>query len=120
MDFGHDERFVWIFARPLTIGGALLSSVVASTSAGRYPLCHWGVLVTGVSRNLIRDLPVGTRDTTDLELGKMWELQPRSGENTVVIRPFNASILSEEWRHHSAQYVGATTLTDEQINIEGT
>lgn len=115
----HDGRSVWIFARPLTMGGALFSPFAGSTSAGRYPLCHWGVLVTEALTDF-ENLTPGTQSSTDLELGTMWELQPVNGQNTVTCRSFNSFLLYDEWRHYSAKRIGATRMTDEQINAEGT
>jgi len=118
-DVSHDERFIWIFTRPLTIGPELFLPLIASSSRGRHALCHWGVLVTDTSRDL-KDLRMIINDIQDLELGTMWELLPTpTGHNQVHRNRFNISMVSGEWRDFSVEYAGTTTLTDEQISNEG-
>ena len=98
---------------------------MTSTSHGKFPLCHWGVLVTELS---IVDMKVlilcnGQRwsGLEDTELGVMWELN-RTVENlnTVhVYRPFKKSTIRECWNTFSARYMGATEMANERIQLEG-
>jgi len=68
---------------------------------------------------LQRNNRYSNRDT--LTLGWMFELfRDEYGENNVqIMREFNLEALKEHWPTFSAQYVGFTEMTCEQIKLEG-
>jgi hypothetical protein len=120
----RNAQYVWILARPLSA-----SSVFPPfewTSHGKYPLCHWGVLVSSLSVVDVKALLFAmrqTRHTTeDSEIGIMWELEHRVGQlNTVnVTRPFTVSCARKFWNTFNAECVGETTYSRAAIQNEGT
>ena len=116
----HAERYVWIFARPLTIGGALLSPLLASTSEGNYLLCHWGVLVTE-SSSTFHDVNLEAQDSIEREpLTASWELTPlENGANQVTFQEFSQSNAPERLKQCTREYMGPTRLTNQRISDEG-
>ena len=121
---GTVERSVWVFARPIQFATILGFQFV---SHGTYPFCHWGVLVTPLNFGTIKALLTETTQSTSTEdedhiLGDMWRLSRREeNDNPVdVIRPFKLSNAREEWNLFSAECVGMTTKTDQEIEKEGT
>src|SRR5579859_1554237 len=116
----HAERCVWIFARPLTVGGALLSPFLASTSDGNYPLCHWGVLVTE-SSSTFYDVNLEAQHSIEREpLTALWELIPfNNGANQVRFQQFSEANAPEGLKKFSIAYMGRTRLTNQRISYEG-
>ena len=110
-------RSVWLFARPLSWADFIIA--LQWVSDGKYPLCHWGVLVThlDITDEFMRRTP---SPTEALDLGIMYELRRNDiNQNTVnIIRPFSTA--SAEWRLFSAKYIGTTEMAHEQIEVEGT
>jgi hypothetical protein len=125
-DLGR-TRSVWVFARPLSF--ARLFSLFEYASYGKFPLSHWGVLVTRRQMNDLKTVLVngGTtrlqeRAATDGdELGIMWELNRIEGDvNTVnVTRPFTLALLKSDWTRFSAMYLGSTDKYDIEIQNHG-
>src|SRR5438046_1365573 len=118
------ERSVWIFARPIRFATILGFQFV---SHGTYPFCHWGVLVTPLNFDTMKVLLTEPTQSTsgedeDYILGDMWRLSLREeNENPVdVIRPFKLSNAREQWNLFSAECVGKTKKTDEEIEKDGT
>jgi hypothetical protein len=116
-------NYIWLFTRPLS--GAILFPPLASSSEGKPHLRHWGVLCTRMTMAdtnapLQRTIHYSNRDT--LSLGWMFELfQDEYSKNNVnIMREFNLEALKEHWPTFSAQYVGITEMTCEQIKFEGT
>src|SRR5271155_1658919 len=114
---------VWLFARPLSWADFIIA--LQWVSDGKYPLCHWGVLVThlDITANdefMRRGPHISTSEVFDL--GIMYELRRNDiNQNTVnVIRPFSTKSLEAEWRLFSAKYIGTTETHHDQIELEGT
>jgi len=113
---------VWLFARPLS--WAQFISVLQWVSDGKYPLCHWGVLVTPLDILSINSILLQTRANSDddtVELGNMYELV-RDGHNmnsVNVERPFSLKSLNTNWQLFSAKYIETTHMTHEEIELEG-
>jgi hypothetical protein len=114
-------RSVWLFARPLSWADFIIA--LQWVSDGKYPLCHWGVLVTHLditaNDEFMRRTP-HISPTEALDLGIMYELRRNDiNQNTVnIIHPFSAA--SAEWRLFSAKYIGRTEMVHEEIEVEGT
>jgi hypothetical protein len=116
---GETSRGVWIFARPLQFGTIFGSQFV---NHGKYPFCHWGVLVTSLdfstAQQILKEID-SERD--ELGLGTMWEiLRDEEGSNRIDATDFSVSDAKEQWSMFSAEYLGATGLTDKQMHNEGT
>jgi len=114
-------RSVWLFARPLSWADFIVA--LQWVSDGKYPLCHWGVLVTHLDITANDEFMRRTPDispTQALDLGIMYELRRNDiNQNTVnIIRPFSTA--SAEWRLFSAKYIGTTEMVHEEIEVEGT
>jgi hypothetical protein len=115
-------RSVWIFARPLRFATILGSQFV---SHGKYPFCHWGVLITELDfdtvKQLLTDIDQCTPGVEDINVGDMWELfrgdDDKNGIN--VTRPFRASDVLETWSIFSAEKVGETVLNDDEVQAKG-
>lgn len=116
------KRSVWIFARPLQFATVFGSHFV---SHGKYPFCHWGVLITDLEFDAVKQILISTECTTALEddviLGDMWELFHRENDTNEidVVRPFKASHIREDWDLFSSEKLGETFATDEEIQAEG-
>lgn len=69
---------------------------------------------------LQRSTHYSNRDT--LTLGWMFELfRDQDDKNNVqILHEFNLEALKEQWPTFSAQFVGITEMTCEQIKLEGT
>jgi hypothetical protein len=114
-------RSVWLFARPLSWADFIIA--LQWVSDGKYPLCHWGVLVTHLDITANDEFMRRTPDissTEALDLGIMYELRRNDiNQNTVnIIRPFSTA--ASEWRVFSAKYIGTTEMVHEEIEVEGT
>jgi hypothetical protein len=115
-------RNVWIFARPLS--GTRFFPVMAKSSAGKFHLCHWGILVSEATVMDVRAIALGGMknwtSTENVILGTMYELERLGDKNTVHIsRSFGTLKMNEEWRTVSAEYVGDTTMSALEISVEG-
>ena len=115
---------VWIFARPLSFARKFVP--FQFTSNGKYHLCHWGVLVSSLPVEEMKNILVeggktSTLQSFDYELGQMWELNRiERNTNTVnVTRPFKVSHIQADWRPFSAEYLGETPLGRAQIQHIG-
>lgn len=118
-------RSVWLFARPLSL--ANLFSPLGLTSAGKYHLCHWGVLVTPLSARELRSILIKLNKLAeecpqfDGSMGTMWELNRVEGTVNTVNKTtsFSPSLVRKEWKLLSACSAGETTMTDEEIQVQG-
>ena len=118
----ENARFVWIFARPLQFATIFGSQFV---SHGKYPFCHWGILVTSLdfiaAQKFLTEIETREAECEDTILGDMWELfRGEDNTNTIdVTRAFKLSNVKEEWSVFSAEPLGTTMMTDEEIQNEG-
>lgn len=114
---------VWLFARPLSWADFIIA--LQWVSDGKYPLCHWGVLITHLDITANDEFMRRTQhisSTEVLDFGIMYELRRNDiNQNTLnVIHPFSTASLQTEWRLFSAKYIGTTEIMHEQIELEGT
>jgi len=116
-------KSVWLFARPLSWADFIIA--LQWVSDGKYPLCHWAVLVThmDITANdefMRRDLAQAS-SSGNTDWGIMYELRRNDiNQNTVnIIRPFSPAALQAEWRLFSAKYIGTTEMSHDQIELEG-
>src|SRR5579859_3655697 len=114
-----NSRGVWIFARPLQFGTVFGSQFV---NHGKYPFCHWGVLVTsldfGSAHEKLKEID-NERDS--LVLGTMREVvRDEDGNNRIEAREFSVLDAKEQWSMFSAEFWGSTHLSNEQMQIECT
>src|SRR5947207_6055948 len=114
-------RSVYVIARPLHIGGHL-----SFLSDGKFPLCHWGLLVTKVKRtemcNRMRSLENVAHGVSDIKpWGTMFELQRDShNKNTHnVIYNFEGEEWYIEWKHILMAFIGTTNFSDNRLTKEG-
>ena len=113
-----EDNSVWLLARPLS--HALRIPVLAASSAGKFPLSHWGILVTDLS---LEDISMTLRDigfsmaTEHQPLGNLFELnQCPNGTNTLnTTSPFRQKDLRAHWPMASFKYVGKTLDSKTQI-----
>lgn len=109
---------VWLFARPLS--WANIIPALQFVSDGKFPLCHWGVLVT--ERLLeVDNVLVHRAVAPGEELGIMYELhRDDSNLNTVHIsRPFSSTNLQGEWSSFTAKLIGTTGMSVRDIENHG-
>ena len=111
---------VWLLARPLSWADWII--LIQWVSDGKYPLCHWGVLVTPIDVTEENAFIQKLADSADTDIfGTVYELfRDASNQNSVNIkRPFTDAILRAEWPTFSAKYLGTTEMSYEQIENEG-
>jgi len=115
------RRSVWIFARPLS--ASTLFPSFTWTSHGRLPLCHWGVLVSPLENHGLRDVMLtgSVQSQEDPVLGTMWELHriERTVHTVHRIRPFKLSTLRVQWAMFWPEWIGMTSLNDQEIQTGG-
>jgi hypothetical protein len=115
-----DEIFsnVWLLARPLLCTSFI--PPLTSLSDGKYPLCHWAVLITNLSVDYIQQHFENRYSSGGQSLGTLYELQRAdSHQYSVNIIPFPASALRSEWRRVSNQWLGVTTKSNDEISVAG-
>jgi len=116
------SKSVWIFARPLRFATILGSQCVPH---GKYPFCHWGVLVTeldfGTVKRLLTEVDQCLAPSDDVIVGDMWELFRRENDGNVinVTRSYKSSEILETWNAFSAEKVGETEMSGVQIQESG-
>jgi hypothetical protein len=115
----HEGRYVYIVGRPLSIATALR---VSFFSEGRFPLCHWGTLVTPLDLNVIvKRLGGFNIQPTTTSLGTLFELvRDRNKNDWRMIPDFGEDDeLRTDWSVMSVAYIGRTKLSDEVIASKG-
>jgi hypothetical protein len=113
------KRSVYIVARPTTIAGHL-----SSLSQGKFPLCHWGLLITAHTETELKTrclmLNFADIDTSALERwGTLFELIRTENGNKPQITEFGPGDLLREWGHACIAYVGKTKSSDYNLSMEG-
>jgi len=117
-----NEKSVWILARP--VSGANWFPMLAKSSAGKFHLCHWAVLVSNLLIEEIKDGFMRKRrsrfSNSKCNLGTLYELQRIGDQNTVNISlSFGIAQLDTDWLTVSAEYVGMTPMTNHEISVQG-
>lgn len=113
------ERSVWLIARPIQFATIFGFQFV---SHGKYPFCHWAVLVTSLDFETIKAaLTDSATEKDDIQLGDLWRISPRDDGKCPLdnIRPFCVSNAKDEWSVFSAEYIGKTSKSDNEIGYEG-
>jgi hypothetical protein len=113
---------VWIFTRPLSHARTFPSLI--KTSNERHYLCHWGMLVSEMSLLDAKAILTRTREycaIDNTELGTMYDLfrDDDDRNNVHICREFSVVNLRQEWKWFSAQYVGHTDMTADELKNEG-
>jgi len=115
------RRSVYIIARPLRAAGPL-----APFSDGKFPVCHWGLLVTSCSRNEIASHWLKYRETGEPSFlppwGTMIELRRHPDNTTTYNVNANFSMCDwyTEWGFNiSIMYVGETRESDTSLASQG-
>jgi hypothetical protein len=114
------ERSVWLIARPIRFATIFGFQFV---SHGTYPFCHWAVLVTSLDFEAIKSALTDTSaEKDDIQLGSLWRISRREDGTCPLdnIRPFCVSNAKDEWNVFSAEYIGKTLKSDDEIEYEGT
>ncbi len=127
-------RHIYVLARPIQAAG-----IFSILSQGKFPLCHWGVLLSEL-RNLERGdyspfpsfsggyLSTSTSSVdlasrvTPLKWGSLFELQrdPLTNQNKAhVVYDFGHTDLHYDWKFLSLRKIGATAYHDDEIVARG-
>jgi len=110
---------VWLLARPL---GPALQIGVADFLAGKYPLSHWGVLVTHLPTKEVGSLISHSSPSPNstVVLGDLYEVfqEPGRMKSANITSPFGIKHLTG-WPRLSMKYVGITTSTRDEIERKG-
>lgn len=122
-------RHVYVLARPLKVAG-----VFSFLSHGKFPLCHWGVLLSELEylekrANVfleffgeVRTSPGFLTEHTHKVWGSLFDLyrDPITHKNKPhVVYNFGHSELHREWRVLALRKVGTTMFQDGQIYEKG-
>ena len=116
------SKNVWIFAKPLSGASVIPTFITALISRGKFPLCHWGVLITHLTSVDVERLEFRTGELGqgDDSFGVLWELnRAPDDKNTVNVQPFTLLTLKNQWIKFSAKYIGTTTMNHDEIQREG-
>jgi hypothetical protein len=110
------KRSVYIIARPTTVAGAL-----SSLSQGKFPLCHWGLLVTRHSESELKTQCLLLNIDDNLESwGTLFELIRTEKGNKPQIKDFGPTELLSQWGYACIAYVGKTKSSDYALSAHGT
>lgn len=112
-----DVCYVWLLARILEWRW------LGVFSQGRFPLCHWAVLITNLPEAQVSDFLNSNkgRSENDVKLGRLYQIS-RTRDNQIELRISNPFLLSElrsEWTRPSSSLVGKTDMTHDQIDFLG-
>lgn len=113
------KRSVFVVARPLKVAGPL-----SFASEGKFPLCHWGLLISEADPTNITSRWETYCKTKDLSSrpprGTLFELVRLGQRNTHNKREdFGLEVWDAEWGNISIQHVGKTALTDRELAEQG-
>jgi hypothetical protein len=114
------ERSVWLIARPIRFATIFGFQYV---SHGNYPFCHWAILVTSLAFEDIKStLTDASAEREDIQLGDLWRISRCEDGKCALdnIRPFYVSNAKDDWSVFSAEYIGKTSMSDDEIEYEGT
>lgn len=123
MDNSQTSRGVWVLARPLSWSLRLLP-LPSQTSDGVFPLCHWGILVTHLPEQMVKDIVADSRAKRGygaVNLGQLLELNRIEHRSTLnLTEEFSSASFGHAWSVVSAQYVGETRMQKAEIWAEDT
>src|SRR5438045_8473980 len=110
---------VWLLARPLS--HTSLIPPLASLSDGKYPLCHWGALITELSVNDIEEHFENRYGSPERNMGTLYALHRAENQYSAnILPPFLPSNLQAEWRRISTTWLTVTTKSSEASSTSGT
>jgi hypothetical protein len=100
-------RSVYILARPIKKAGQL-----GFLSEGKFPLCHWGLLVSPYNQREMQDhIRQGTQSW-----GTIFEISlSLRGTHIPNIHTYSARTFSGDWQYACIAYVGETYLPNYRI-----
>ena len=123
-------RHVYVLARPIKVAG-----VFSVLSHGKFPLCHWGVLLSeledlatmwccfpGDGQPRPRPENVHGMETTPKVWGSLFELyrDPTTNQNKPhVVYNFGHSELHREWQFLALFKVGTAKIRDDELYEKG-
>jgi serine/threonine protein kinase len=109
-----EDQKIWLLVRPW-------NAVISSATTGNYPLYHWAVLITSYSSERIQGmLRAGETVDGDEALGTISELNcQHCVKEGFPFRRIIVSTFRREWSLFSAQYVGTTAMTNDDIQAKG-
>ena len=113
------RRFVYVVARPIK-----KARNASSLSEGKFPLCHWGLLVSPYNpRELQQCIQYRAEDCTRERAawGKLFEIFDDRGIIRLrVVEHFGRrQTLMPDWGYVCIMHLGRTRLKDEDINQYG-
>jgi hypothetical protein len=108
-------RFVWLCARPILRVFHYVPGI-----GKRMAFRHWGILVSKFPPDEMKTI-LQQQPKADTILGPLWELVRRSDDAATVsiTECFSTAKIAADWSPLSAQLIGWTVKTDEEISAEG-
>ena len=118
-------HFVWILGR--LFSAAPSPPLVESSTAQKFPLCDWAVLVTDLGIVDLRVISerswtrVGGGGLSAIELGTLYEVQRTGGGGLSlhICQPFCTSHLREKWTTFPLEFMSTTIMSAGEIYAEG-
>jgi DUF1009 family protein len=115
-------RSVWVLARPLSVALSF-PLILADSSAGKYSMNHWAVMITELKKNNVTQIFHCRRSDIDIvKLGALIELFRDQDRNNVKINTeFSTTDLRRDWplAYLSFTYIGTTIHSDDEIQSKG-
>lgn len=113
------NRSVWVLAKPIDAAGPF-----SFLSEGKWPLCHWGVLVSEYSTVDMRIMWLSRKEMhpgKTLSWGVLFELwrSPNHTNTPHMVTDFDKEYLVQYWPVSSITFVGETKCQDQQLLEEG-
>jgi hypothetical protein len=113
------KRFAYVIARPLKSVGRL-----SFLSDGKFPLCHWALLVTNSRPELETDRadsPIEAQSIMHCHLqGTLFELhRSPDGLNPNIIEDFKLEKWCNAWGFAISKYAGETRVSDQNLSNTG-
>ena len=109
------KRSVYVVARPLSKAGPF-----SFLSEGKFPLCHWALLVSEHGHVDLRDR-VNRLAPDTASWGTGFELHRMEDKNAAhLIKEFGPAEFLGEWSAACVAYVGKTESSDHILYIKGT
>jgi len=109
------RRSVYIIARPTSVAGGL-----SSLSQGKFPLCHWGLLLSPYNEIELRTqcLMLNIDENLETSWGTLFELRrTKDGTNEPQITKFGPMELLNAWNYACIAYVGKTKVSDYTASV---
>jgi hypothetical protein len=112
------ERTVWVLARPITAANNL-----GFLSEGKFPLCHWAILLSDMSALSFKVLWHSKHRTQSNNVWRiLFELFRGEGDINMPheLQDFGANKeLIGTWKTVAATLIGTSPWTDDEISVQG-